>query len=352
MQPHVVGRSHNHGEIFGVKLSQLDERTVLSLSLSCYPEHRLNIAQYVRKAPKNPAGTITLYESGGLSVILSIILRNLVRSLALSVQNGLIIETRDLVKSYFDGANAIYALRGANIKIYQGEMVAIMGPSGSGKSTLLYVLGLLHAPTSGVYMFKDHNVLEFSAEDQALFRNKEVGFVFQTCDLLPNSTVYENLELPLIYADAERRGRRKKILDALDKVGLSHRVDHWANRLSGGERQRAAVARALVNDPSLILGDEPTGQLDQTNTEAVVEQFRTIARQGYTVVLVTHEEEIGMACDRIIRIRDGSVVTDGLDNGEICLPTEDDELSDNTEQEGPNFPTVAFLGKRSSSASF
>ncbi len=241
------------------------------------------------------------------------------------MHDGLIIETRDLVKDYFDGVNVIHALRGANLKIYRGEMVAIMGPSGSGKSTLLYVLGLLHAPTAGVYMFKDQNVLDFTAEDQALFRNKEVGFVFQSCDLLPNSTVYENLELPLIYASADMRGRRKTILEALDKVGLSHRVDHWANRLSGGERQRAAVARALVNDPSLILGDEPTGQLDQKNTDVIVGQFRSIARQGYTVVLVTHEEEIGLACDRIIRIRDGTVVEDGSGNGEIILPDSEEE---------------------------
>ncbi|HTY24343.1 MAG TPA: ABC transporter ATP-binding protein [Desulfomonilaceae bacterium] len=229
-------------------------------------------------------------------------------------EDGLVIETRGLVKDYIDGTNTIHALRGADVTIYRGEMVAIMGPSGSGKSTLLYVLGLLHAPTAGVYLFKGHNVLSFTPQEQALFRSKEVGFIFQSCDLLPNSTVYENLELPLIYASSDKRTRRKKILEALDKVGLSHRVDHWANRLSGGERQRAAMARALVNGPSLILGDEPTGQLDQKNTDAVVEQLRSVARQGYTVVVVTHEEEIGQACDRVVRIRDGRVVSDGEEN--------------------------------------
>lgn len=229
--------------------------------------------------------------------------------------DDLIIETRDLSKEYYDGGNVIHALRGASLKIFRGEMVAIMGPSGSGKSTLLYVLGLLHPPSSGVYLFKGQNILEFSREEQAHFRNKELGFVFQSCDLLANSTVFENLELPLIYGESDRRVRRKKILDALGRVGLSHRVDHWSNRLSGGERQRAAIARALVNDPSLILGDEPTGQLDQKNTEIVVNQLREIARQGYTVVLVTHEDEIGHFCDRIIRIRDGCVESDGL--GEI-----------------------------------
>ena len=229
-------------------------------------------------------------------------------------EDGLVIETRSLVKDYIDGTNIIHALRGADLKIYRGEMVAIMGPSGSGKSTLLHVLGLLHAPTAGVYLFKGHNILNFTPQEQALFRSKEVGFIFQSCDLLPNSTVYENLELPLIYASSEKRTRRKKILEALDKVGLSHRADHWANHLSGGERQRAAMARALVNDPSLILGDEPTGQLDQKNTDAVVEQLRSVARQGYTVVVVTHEEEIGRACDRVIRIRDGKVASDGLEN--------------------------------------
>ena len=137
--------------------------------------------------------------------------------------------------------------------------------------------------------------------------------MFQSCDLLANSTVFENLELPLIYAESDRNTRRKKVLDALDRVGLSHRVDHWSNRLSGGERQRAAIARALVNNPSLILGDEPTGQLDQKNTDIVVAQLRDLARQGFTVVLVTHEDDIGNACDRIIRIRDGRVISDGFE---------------------------------------
>lgn len=223
-----------------------------------------------------------------------------------------IIETRELSKTYYDGDNAIQALKSASVSIYKGQMVAIMGPSGSGKSTLLYVLGLLHPPTSGTYLFKGNDILQYSREEQALFRNRELGFVFQSCDLLANSTVYENLELPLIYAESNRSQRRKKILDALSLVGLSHRVDHWSNRLSGGERQRAAIARALVNNPSLILGDEPTGQLDQKNTEAVVDQLKTLSRQGYTVVLVTHEDEIGAACDRIISIRDGYVVSDGL----------------------------------------
>ncbi|MEW6533536.1 MAG: ABC transporter ATP-binding protein [Thermodesulfobacteriota bacterium] len=225
--------------------------------------------------------------------------------------NEVIIETRDLGKDYFDGENLIQALRSASMKVHKGEMVAIMGPSGSGKSTLLYILGLLQPPTGGEYLFRGQNILEFSREEQARFRNRQLGFVFQTCDLLPNSTVYENLELPLIYAEADHHNRRRKILGALDRVGLSHRVDHWANRLSGGERQRAAIARALVNNPSLILGDEPTGQLDQKNTEIVVEQLRDIVTQGFTVVLVTHEEEIGHACDRIVRIRDGMIVSNG-----------------------------------------
>jgi len=229
----------------------------------------------------------------------------------------LIIETIELGKDYYDGGNVIHALADANIKIFRGEMVAIMGPSGSGKSTLLYVLGLLQPPTAGKYLFKGQDILEYNREEQANFRNRELGFVFQTCDLLANSTVYENLELPLIYAESDRNQRRKKILTALEIVGLSHRVDHWSNRLSGGERQRAAIARALVNSPSLILGDEPTGQLDQTNTEVVVEQLRSLVNQDYTVVLVTHEEEIGSACDRIIRIRDGRVVSDGLESSEL-----------------------------------
>ncbi len=233
------------------------------------------------------------------------------------MQNEPIIETKDLVKDYVDGGNVIHALKAVSIKIFQGEMVAIMGPSGSGKSTLLYTLGLLHPPTSGTYLFKGEDILERTPEQQALFRNRELGFVFQSCDLLPNSTVYENLELPLIYAESDYRTRRKRILAALDRVGLSHRVDHWSNRLSGGERQRAAIARALVNSPSLLLGDEPTGQLDQENTDAVVKQLREVAEQGFTVILVTHEEEIGHACDRIIRIQDGSVVSEGWEEATI-----------------------------------
>jgi putative ABC transport system ATP-binding protein len=228
-----------------------------------------------------------------------------------------IIETIDLVKDYFDGGNVIHAIKAATIKIFPGEMVGIMGPSGSGKSTLLYVLGLLHPPTAGTYMFKGEDILQYTAEEQALFRNRELGFVFQSCDLLPNSTVYENLELPLIYAESDHRIRRKRILEALDRVGLSHRVDHWSNRLSGGERQRAAIARALVNNPSLILGDEPTGQLDQENTDAVVKQLRELTAQGFTVVLVTHEEDIGQACDRVIRIQDGAVVSEGWEEASI-----------------------------------
>ena len=236
------------------------------------------------------------------------------------MDNEIIIETRDLGKDYYDGDRVIPALRGINLKIYRGEMVAIMGPSGSGKSTLLYVLGLLHPPTSGAYLFKGQNILEFSKEEQAHFRNRELGFVFQSCDLLANSTVFENLELPLIYAEADKTIRRGKILRALERVGLSHRVDHWSNRLSGGERQRAAIARALVNNPSLILGDEPTGQLDQKNTDIVIEQLRNIARQGFTVALVTHEDEIGRACDRIIRIRDGILVSDGFESNSLGNP--------------------------------
>jgi putative ABC transport system ATP-binding protein len=231
------------------------------------------------------------------------------------MENETIIETKDLAKDYIDGGNVIHALSKANIKVRRGEMVGIMGPSGSGKSTLLYILGLLQPPTSGAYIFKGQNILNYDREEQANFRNRELGFVFQSCDLLANSTVFENLELPLIYAESDRSSRRKKVLQALERVGLSHRVDHWSNRLSGGERQRAAIARALVNNPSLILGDEPTGQLDQKNTDIVVEQLRDLTRQGFTVVLVTHEDDIGNACDRIIRIRDGRVISDGFEEG-------------------------------------
>lgn len=274
----------------------------------------VNISQRRKREGKNWSAQLKRSHPSGDELYLPLMTDTSKNNDETFMTNDVIIETRDLSKDYIDGGNIIQALKPTSITVSRGEMVAIMGPSGSGKSTLLYVLGLLQPPTSGQYIFKGQDILKYSREEQAHFRNLQLGFVFQSCDLLANSTVFENLELPLIYAETDRNLRRKKIMEALDRVGLSHRVDHWANRLSGGERQRAAIARALVNNPSLILGDEPTGQLDQKNTGIVVEQLRDIVGQGFTVVLVTHEDEIGQACDRIIRIRDGVMVSDGRED--------------------------------------
>ncbi|MGQ9688031.1 MAG: ABC transporter ATP-binding protein [Desulfobaccales bacterium] len=217
-----------------------------------------------------------------------------------------LISVEHLTKTYFNGAGPIEVLKDVNLVIYPGEMVAVMGPSGSGKSTLLYILGLLQAPTSGSYLWEGKDILSLDRIHQAEFRRRRLGFVFQTCDLLENSNVYENLEFPLIYEEVDKYERPARIVAALRKVNLEHRLYHSANLLSGGERQRVAVARALVNRPQLILADEPTGQLDRRHGHMVMEHFEEIAASENTaVIVVTHDPDIASRCNRVCPMEDG-----------------------------------------------
>ena len=220
--------------------------------------------------------------------------------------NGALIRVADLCKNYDNGLDLIHVLRSVNLRVYPGEIVAIMGPSGSGKSTLLFILGIFLHPTSGVYFLGGQDVLSLDRNAQAEFRRSRVGFVFQSCDLLENTTVYENLEFPLIYAGIERRDRPDRIAAALERVNLGHRFHHSSNRLSGGERQRVAVARALVNQPQVILADEPTGQLDRSHGNLVMDHFAEIVGDGKTsIIVVTHDPDIAARCTRTCLISDG-----------------------------------------------
>ncbi len=227
--------------------------------------------------------------------------------LALSTQvNDALIQVTDLCKTYDNGIELIHVLFNVNMRVYPGEIVAIMGPSGSGKSTLLFILGIFLFPSSGVYFLGGQDVFSLDRNAQAEFRRKRVGFVFQSCDLFENSTVYENLEFPLIYAGVEPQERPDRISAALKRVNMEHRIHHSSNRLSGGERQRVAVARALVNQPQVILADEPTGQLDRSHGNLVMEHFgEIVADQKTAIVVVTHDPEIASRCTRICSIRDG-----------------------------------------------
>jgi putative ABC transport system ATP-binding protein len=221
-------------------------------------------------------------------------------------RNGALIQITGLEKSYANGAGLIQVLRSIDLEVYPGEMAAVMGPSGSGKTTLLFILGLFLQPTKGSYRLAGRNVLKLDRSSQAEFRRQQVGFVFQGCDLLENSTVYENLEFPLIYAGVDRRERPARIIAALNQVNLGHRIHHAANHLSGGERQRVAVARALVNQPQVILADEPTGQLDQSQSHLIMDHFQDIVTKGDTaIVVVTHDPEIAARCTRIWFLEDG-----------------------------------------------
>jgi putative ABC transport system ATP-binding protein len=225
--------------------------------------------------------------------------------------DGVIIKTEDLWKTYDMGeAIAVHALSGVSFEIDRGEYVAIMGPSGSGKSTLMNLIGCLDTPTRGQYWLNHHQVSELTDDELAYIRNKEIGFVFQTFNLLSRATALHNVELPLIYAGVPAEERLEKAAEALRKVDLADRVHHKPNELSGGQRQRVAIARALVNNPSIILADEPTGNLDSATGEEIMRVLDRLHEAGNTIVLVTHEHDIAAHAYRILHIRDGKIARD------------------------------------------
>jgi putative ABC transport system ATP-binding protein len=229
------------------------------------------------------------------------------------MQDSKVIQLEQITKMYdMGGAEQVHALRGVSVTIRKNEYVAIMGPSGSGKSTLMNIIGCLDTPTAGRYEFNGVNVSEMNDNDLAKVRNKEIGFVFQTFNLLARSDALHNVELPLIYAGVHSSERRKLAIDALGHVGLGDRVHHKPNELSGGQRQRVAIARALVNRPSILLADEPTGNLDSKTGDEIMLLFEELHRQGNTIILVTHEEYIAEHAHRIIRVRDGEVASDEM----------------------------------------
>jgi putative ABC transport system ATP-binding protein len=226
------------------------------------------------------------------------------------VDTGVVIRTVGLTKVYEMGSEQVHALRGVDLEIHKGEYVAIMGPSGSGKSTLMNLIGCLDSPSSGRYWLAGRLVSELDDDELAYIRNKEIGFVFQTFNLLPRATALHNVELPLIYNGTPAEARVEKAKLALQRVDLTPRMNHKPNELSGGQRQRVAIARALVNDPSIVLADEPTGNLDSKTGEEIMNLFANLHQQGNTIILVTHEMDIAQHAHRIIFIRDGQIASD------------------------------------------
>lgn len=231
-----------------------------------------------------------------------------------------IIHLENIRKNYFLGKQVIEVLKGITLDINKNEYVALMGPSGSGKSTLMNILGCLDTPTAGSYILNGHDVSRMSDNDLAEVRNREIGFVFQQFNLLPRLTAAENVALPLVYAGMPKKERLEKALHVLDMVSLADRSHHRPNEMSGGQNQRVAIARALVNDPSLILADEPTGNLDTKTSYEIMDIFEKIHASGNTVVLVTHEEDIANHARRIIRLRDGVLESDKLTRAEAAQP--------------------------------
>jgi putative ABC transport system ATP-binding protein len=223
-----------------------------------------------------------------------------------------LIDTREIWKTYEMGATVVHALRGVSLSINKGDYVAIMGPSGSGKSTLMNLIGCLDTPTSGEYFFKDKQVSRMTDDELAVIRNREIGFVFQTFNLMPRATALHNVELPLIYNGTPRLMREQKARKALNIVDLGDRMLHRPNELSGGQRQRVAIARALVNEPSLILADEPTGNLDSKTGLEIMQLFSHLHKEGNTIIIVTHEREVATYADRVLHILDGMVDRDEL----------------------------------------
>jgi putative ABC transport system ATP-binding protein len=221
-----------------------------------------------------------------------------------------IIQTNEISRIYRMGSETIHALRSISITIPKGEYVAFMGPSGSGKSTLMNIVGCLDTPTSGQYILNGKDVSRMTDNELAEVRNKEIGFVFQTFNLLPRSSSLENVALPLVYAGYKKADREEKAMAALASVGLADRAKHKPNELSGGQRQRVAIARALINNPSILLADEPTGNLDTKTSYEIMELFEALYAKGHTIIMVTHEEDIAKYAHRIVRLRDGLIETD------------------------------------------
>ncbi|PSR56128.1 macrolide ABC transporter ATP-binding protein [Adhaeribacter arboris] len=229
---------------------------------------------------------------------------------------SIVIETKDISRVYHMGSETIHALKSVSININRGEYVAFMGPSGSGKSTLMNIVGCLDTPSGGQYILNGKDVSNMTDNELAEIRNKEIGFVFQTFNLLPRSTSLDNVVLPLIYAGYGKSVREEKAMQALESVGLGPRAKHKPNELSGGQRQRVAIARALVNNPSIMLADEPTGNLDSKTSYEIMELFENLHSKGNTIIMVTHEEDIAKYAHRIVRLRDGLIESDEI-NKEI-----------------------------------
>lgn len=225
-----------------------------------------------------------------------------------------IIRLTNIARQYTIGTEEIHALKSVSLSIHKNEYVALMGPSGSGKSTLMNILGCLDTPSTGEYILNDISVARMLDNDLAEVRNKEIGFVFQTFNLLPRSTALENVALPLVYSGISKADREKRAKEVLDQVGLTNRMMHKPNELSGGQRQRVAIARALVNKPAIILADEPTGNLDSKTSVEIMGLFEEIHKNGNTIILVTHEEDIARHAHRIVRLKDGLVETDEVND--------------------------------------
>ena len=220
------------------------------------------------------------------------------------------IEVKDLRKEYHDDDIITTALDGVSFQIKQGEFVAIMGPSGSGKSTLMHVMGFLDRPSSGIFKFEGHSIEDLSDDQLAFVRNNKLGFIFQFFNLLPRTTVFDNVKLPLIYTHIPEEEKKERVLKAIESVGLTPRVKHLSNQLSGGEQQRVAIARAIVNNPSVIFADEPTGNLDSKSGQQIMEILQDLNERGHTIILVTHEQYTAEMAKRIIKLKDGQIVSD------------------------------------------